>query len=298
MVLQLQFKVNAFAAVIACGLQWAMPAWSWAQPNPARDGLSETVLTVRLPRGTDLRLLVNQRLGSHPAIAVLLFPGYPGVLRLREIGGEAVHELGGNFLIRARRFLNTEAVFTVAVDCPEDQWHDCGDRYRSAAQHAQDVGHAVAAVKNRFGVRQIYLAGTSYGTVSTAYLARALGDPPNRDPETRIDGAIHTATMTDPPRKATHGVPMAVFDWSVAQTPQLFVHHQDDPCHATRYSSVVARRGDNPLITVQGVQDPRGDPCQARTQHGFVGRERVVMEAIHAWVTRRTLPASVGRTVP
>lgn len=287
--------VQTILGFAALGFLLAAPVPSWAQPRSAREGLSETVQTLRLPRGTDLSLLVNQRLGSQPSIAVLLFAGYPGVLRLREVGGEAVHELGGNFLIRARRFLNTDDVFTVAVDCPHDQWHDCGDRYRSSGQHAQDVGHAVAAIKSRWGARQVYVVGTSYGTVSTAYLARALADPPNRDPATRIDGAIHTATMTDPARNATHGLPMAVFDWSAARMPQLFVHHQDDPCHATRYKSVVARRGDIPLITVQGAQDSRGEACQARTEHGFVGRERVVMEAIHAWVTHRAVPALVGQ---
>ncbi len=76
--------------------------------------------------------------------------------------------------------------------------------------------------------------------------------------------------------------------------PQLFIHHQDDPCVATRYASVVARQGAVPLITVQGTEDPRGDPCQARSQHGFVGRERVVMRALHDWVTERLLPEFVG----
>ena len=275
---------------------------AFAQTNPAREGLAESIVAVKLERGVELRLLVNQRLGTRPDIAVLLFAGYPGILRLREEGGEAALDMGGNFLMRARRFLNSEQVFTVAVDCPQDQWLDCGDRYRSSAQHAQDVMQAVAAVKTQLGARQVYVAGTSYGTVSTAFLARALGgkrSEPSGGTATppvpgQIDGAIHTATMTDPPRGATHGVPMAIFDWSVAQLPQLFIHHQDDPCRATRYSSIVARRGAIPLISVQGAQEPRGDACQARTQHGFVGREKVVMQALHDWVVQRQVPTLIG----
>ena len=260
-----------------------------AQTTSAAEGLSESVLTVRLARGVNLRLLVNQRSGTRPGTAVLLFAGYPGILRLREERGEIIHEMGGNFLIRARRFLNTEQIFTVAVDCPEDQWLDCGDHYRTAVQHAQDVAQAIQAVKTQLGAQQVYLAGTSYGTVSTAFLARTLGPP-----DKLIDGAIHTATMTDPGRNATHGLPMATFDWTVARLPQLFIHHQDDPCRATRYGSVVARRGSVPLITVQGVRDPRGDPCQARTQHGFAGREQVVMLAMHDWILQRRQPSLIG----
>ena len=292
-------------AYTAALLLWALPtllAPVWAQTNPAREDLAESIVAVKLERGVELRMLVNQRLGTRPDIAVLLFAGYPGILRLREEGGKAVNDMGGNFLIRARRFLNGDQVFTVALDCPQDQWHDCGDRYRTSAQHAQDVALAVAAVKTQLGARQVYVAGTSYGTVSTAFLARALGGRQSNqsgamgpaDSTRQIDGAIHTATMTDPPRGATHGLPMAIFDWSVAQLPQLFIHHQDDPCRATRYSSIEARRGAIPLITVQGSQEPRGDACQARTQHGFVGRERVVMQALHDWVVHRQTPAMIG----
>jgi hypothetical protein len=42
------------------------------------------------------------------------------------------------------------------------------------------------------------------------------------------------------------GAPMASFDWSKVQAPQLFIHHKDDPCELTRYASVVARKGNVP----------------------------------------------------
>ena len=87
---------------------------------------------------------------------------------------------------------------------------------------------------------------------------------------------------------------MGTFDWSAATMPQLFIHHKDDPCLVTRHAAVVARRKDVPLITVLGAVEPRGEPCEARTQHGFVGRERTVMLALHDWVTERKLPLTVG----
>ena len=263
---------------------WTQP--NWAQGSGVSEGLTETLHRVRLTRGVDLNLLVSQRTGSKPGIAVLLFAGYPGILKLREENGAVVSSMGGNFLIRARRHLNSDKVFTVAVDCPSDQQDRCDDAYRSSAQHVADIAEVVSAVKTHFAARQVYMAGTSYGTVSTSFLARGLAG--------QVDGAIHTATMTDAPRRASHGQAMGTFDWSLASMPQLFIHHKDDPCVVTRYAGVTARRSAVPLITVQGAADVRGDPCEARTQHGFVGRERTVMLALHDWVTERKLPLTVG----
>jgi pimeloyl-ACP methyl ester carboxylesterase len=258
-----------------------------AQGPAASEGLTESLQRVSLTRGGELNVLVSTRTGTQPRTAVLLFPGYPGVMRLREEAGSISYGLAGNFLIRARRFLNDDALFTVAVDCPVDQWERCDDDYRSSAQHADDILDVVTAVKASSGAQQVYVVGTSYGTLSSSFLARAL--------EGKIDGAVHSSTFTDPrPARRQHGVPMAMFDWSKSRTPQLFVHHQDDPCDQTRYSSVVARKGQIPLITVQGVANPRGNACDAFTAHGFVGRERIVMTAIAKWITERKLPAVIG----
>jgi hypothetical protein len=277
-------KAGSSIALVSLSL---LASGAMAQGPAASDGLTEHLHRIRLSRGGDLNVLISKRTGSNPNIAVLLFPGYPGILKLKEEAGSVTYDVAGTFVIRARRFLNSDKVFTVAVDCPVDQWNACGDDYRSSNQHAADIMDVVTSVRTTYGAQQIYLAGTSYGTVSSSFLARALG--------TKIDGAIHTATFTDPRAgRQTHGVPMASFDWSKAQVPQLFVHHKDDPCDLTRYSSVVARKGNIPLITVEGVTNPRGDSCQAFTAHGFVGRERVVMTAILNWITERKLPPVVG----
>jgi len=270
---------------IGCLLLATLSTPAQAQ-GPASEGLTEALHTLSLSGGGNLNVLISRRSGNQPDIAVLLFAGYPGVLRLREAGGFVVFDLAGNFLLRARRHLNSDRVFTVTVDCPMERHSDCGDTYRSSSAHAADIGNVVAWLRDTQGAKQVYVAGTSYGTVSTAFLARGL--------DGRIDGAIHTATFTDPRAVSNpHGKPMATFDWSIAKVPQLFVHHRDDPCDITRYSSIASRRGDLPLITVEGVSNPRGKACLARTAHGFVGRERAVMLAIHAWVIDRKVVAVV-----
>lgn len=258
-----------------------------AQAQHANEGLEETFHSVALERGAALHFIVDKRAGAAPQIAVLLFPGYPGILRIRNEGGALSYDLAGNFLIRARRFLNTADTFTVMVDCPTDQWSSCDDRYRSSEQHAADVAEVIRYLKQNTGARQIYLVGTSYGTVSSAYLALRLGNA--------IDGAVHTASFTDPkPSACFSGAVMRSFDWSQIRVPQLFVHHRDDPCGMTRYQSIVERKKDAPLITVEGSVNPRGDACQAFTEHGFVGRERPVMQAIADWIAHRKLTAVVG----
>ncbi|RYF41338.1 MAG: alpha/beta hydrolase [Comamonadaceae bacterium] len=274
------------SALIAAALHLCA-ATAWAQGPRASEGLTETLHTLRLARGSELPVLVSKRTGTSPSVAVLIFPGYPGILRLRTEGGAVVHALGGNFLVRARRFLNTEKVFTVLVDCPVDQWHWCGDAWRSGAQHAGDIAEVVEAARQVFGAQRVFLAGTSYGTVSTSFLARSL--------EGKIDGAVHTATFTDPRLgREAHGAPMRGFDWSRAKVPQLFVHHRQDPCGVTSYESVVRRRGEIPLVTVEGGEGARGEPCEAFSAHGFVGREREAMGAIHQWITTGAAPAIVG----
>ena len=67
-----------------------------------------------------------------------------------------------------------------------------------------------------------------------------------------------------------------------SETPQFFVHHADDPCNITRYSTAknVAAQIEAPLITVYGGSGYYGGACQAHTQHGFKGMEEKVMANI------------------
>ncbi|RDK12088.1 alpha/beta hydrolase [Cupriavidus lacunae] len=252
-------------------------------------GLEERLVTVPLGAGSDLNLVVSKLPGSQPQVAALLFPGYPGVLKVQvAAGGAPGYQLRGNFLVRARRHLVSDKVLTVMVDCPTARWEHCDDAYRTSDQYAQDIGAAIDKLKADLGVSKIYLVGTSYGTVSSAFLALKLAG--------RIDGAVHTATFTDPRvgKGLSHGLPMRDFNWAAVKTDQLFVHHQDDPCPLTQYRSIVARKGSLPLVTVHGTKGARGEPCEAFSAHGFVGRERAVMLAISDWMLSRNVQQAVG----
>jgi pimeloyl-ACP methyl ester carboxylesterase len=261
-------------------------------PSPHAQEVSEPedqYAAITLPRGTELPLVISKQAGSQPRIAVLLFAGYPGILRIRNDGGALTYDLRGNFLIRARRHLVGGDIFTIMVDCPKDQWTACDDTYRTSDQHADDVAAVITKAKTDLGADKVYVMATSYGTESSAYLALKLGG--------KLDGAIHTATFTDPKvglGSRGHGLPMSAFDWTAIKIDQLFVHHKDDPCDLTRYRSVVARKGAAPLITIQGSKGSRGDVCAAYSAHGFVGRERSTMLAIVDWILNRKVRETVG----
>jgi len=50
------------------------------------------------------------------------------------------------------------------------------------------------------------------------------------------------------------------------------------------------------LVTVTGEKDVRGNPCDARTQHGFVGTEIKTIKAILSWIRTGQTPPDVSES--
>lgn len=271
------------SVLIAAILSLFTTTHAFAQAEGASEGLQERMINVPLPRGAEIRGLVSKRVGTNPDHVALLFVGSPGILHLKEENGAPQYEMKGNFVARARRHLNDGTVMTVLMDCPTDQWDSCGPDYRRSAQHAEDVGALMAALTKELGPVRFYVVGTSFGTVSTANLARRLP----------VAGAVHTSSFAGS-SKHTFETGMTGFDWSEAKVPQLFVHHIGDPCTATPYRDLKSAIGDLPLITVSGAKNPEGPACEAYSEHGFRGREKDVMRAIAAWIANSTVTPQVG----
>ena len=82
------------------------------------------------------------------------------------------------------------------MDCPSDENSvapgnkplGCNDDYRSSSKHADDVRKIMALLKEKYGIKNFYVMGHSYGTISSKWLAKNLG--------TEIKGSIHSASMT------------------------------------------------------------------------------------------------------
>ncbi len=212
---------------------------------------------------------------SQPTHLAVLLPGSPSVVRpVVEGGALASSKLSGNFLIRARRHLVSQQLATLIVDCRSDSGDTCSSAYQASLARYQDVSQLILQVKKDFpSIQKIWLVGTSMGTISSSFM-------PTYDSNIYA-GAIHTASINETYIRYAY-VEMRDFDYKRAKLPQVFIHHQEDPCVGTTYSSAksISEKFQIPLITVRGGSDFRGEACKAFTQHGFRGKEREVMLAI------------------
>lgn len=274
--------IKSIALLLLAGLL-AHPAR--AAGNPQAEGLQERLVETQTRPGVYQRSLLSRRGNGGEQWLLVSFPGYPGILRLRESEGEIDYDLRGNFLVRARRHLVTPEIAVATLDCPSDEFTACKDVYRSSERHVSDVLAQIDALKTIVGSQvKIALIGTSYGTVSSELLAGKLAG--------RIDAAIHTAAFIKP---ASNGqaAPLAEIDLGSYKLRQLLVHHRDDPCALTPFEPVARLRERIPLLEVQGSSNPRGNACDALTQHGFVGREQQVMKGIANWLLQNILPPPI-----
>ncbi len=248
---------------------------SFAAGNPQAEGLTEQIVETTPRQGVYQRSLLSRKATQGEKWLVVSFPGYPGILRLAQKDGVIEYELKGNFLVRARRHLVSNDIAVATLDCPSDQLADCGDAYRASDKQVRDVEAQIEALKAIVGPQvKVALIGTSYGTVSTEILALKLGG--------KVDAVIHTSSITMPRRE--RGLVLNGIDLSKASMRQLLVHHQDDPCDLTPFAPLKKYEGVIPIMRVKGQDNPHGADCQAFTAHGFVGRERVVMNSIGDWL--------------
>ncbi len=232
---------------------------------------------VRIPLRPNAELRIAIELPAGPTAAyALLFAGGHGKIRLDETGEP--RGLRGNFLIRARRHLTARGIGVVLVDAPSDHQGEAGLwPYRMHHDYAGDMGQAVNLVKRRFG-RPVWLVGTSAGSLSVANAAARLSHA------NRPDGIVFTSSMTRPPRRR----PLSVFDVHLAAYtgPALVVSHGQDGCFATpaadapRLLAALAAAHPKKLVIVTGGSPPQSEPCEAFSQHGFLGIEMQVMNAI------------------
>jgi hypothetical protein len=216
--------------------------------------------------------------------ALALFPGSPGQRKLQMQNGQLAMEQRGNFLIRARRHFLEPGFLTVVVDAPSDYWfglfrHD----FRASPRYGEDVKSLVDEVNKRYGELDWTFIGTSEGSVSAVHAARMV--PPKR--------VVLSSSLTS---SNFQGPGLRFSDVKALTIPVLWVHHRNDPCRGTPYSTAKswAEEMHAPLITVIGSQGAQGDPCEARSEHGYAGREVQTIKAILAWIRTGQAPSEVG----
>ena len=215
---------------------------------------------------------------------IALFPGRPGILRLREEGGEPKFEMRGNFLVRSRRHWLDGETLVMAVDAPSDEWTLFPQAFRATKRYGEDVAALVGEASRRYGVGDWTFVGTSEGSVSAFHAARM---NPGLAKRVILTSSVFIGGKNGP------GLSRLSFD--ALKADLLWVHHADDPCRFTPYrqAQAFAQKSGKPLVTVRGGGPARGGDCEAFTAHGFVGVEVPALKAMQAWIRTGKAPADV-----
>ncbi len=237
--------------------------------------LAEDIISLSTRGGvTQSYLLSVPESGKARAVAIL-FPGGAGKTDLERETARRILDRG-NFLVRSRRLLAAGGIAAAVMDAPSDRASGMDDYFRLSEAHAEDIGKVVTDLKTRFPGLPVFLVGTSRGTVSAASAGRRLGKS--------VDGVVLTATLF----LASNRQPgLSGFDYAAIPAPLLFVHHADDGCAYTPYAPARRLSERYPLVTVSGGSPAQSAPCEAMSEHGFLGREAATIEAITNWMLKQ-----------
>ena len=254
------------------------PLFTWEDVRiPTRQGVRQRVLLAKASNaGTK---------------AVILFTGGNGTPITIPQG--AGIRFSGNFLVRSSALFANDGFITAIVDSPSDRpegplgGRDGGmtDDFRQSSMHLTDIRAVVDFLVNE-GAREVYLIGTSRGTLSVAYLATEIIDE-------NVKGYVLTASLAENP-PAVRSYATRITD------PILMVHHADDECHVTTLTGAqaayrtITKSPRKHFITVSGGDMSLTHPCRAMSAHGFIGAERETVAAVVDWMNGKTPPEHVS----
>jgi hypothetical protein len=249
--------------------------------------LADQIVTLKTRANVTQSYLLLADGGAQPKAVAVMLPGGNGLVKLPDDIAQLKLGRRGNFLVRTRDLFRDDEVAVAIVDSPSDRQEvGMDDRFRASHAHVEDMAAVVKDLKERFPEAKIFIVGTSRGTLSAAYVARALGGP------LKVDGAVLTATLFHGGR---NGIGLVTFNFSAIPGRLLFVHHYNDACRATpfREADRVGRRNDQ-LMTVIGGLPAESDACGPLSAHGFYGKEAETVREIKNWIMGRPRRQTVG----
>ena len=233
--------------------------------------------------------LLMRDTGTPRAVMVLVSGGF-GILKFR-VADSSVQweEKAADFLVRNKdRFLDHETAVAI-IDVPSDQMSPgYTPKFRKSAEHMNDLQAVIRDIKSRLPDTKLVLVGNSQGSTSGAYAGKALGK--------EVDGTILTASVFDwapPAWRLLHDSNLSDFNFSGITSPLLIVHHADDRCVATTFSSAKKLAGKYPFITVRGGEAVQDNGCGPLGPHGFLGREEQVITEIKNWIHGRPYKSEI-----
>jgi pimeloyl-ACP methyl ester carboxylesterase len=246
----------------------------------AATAATSSLHSVSTPRGARQSFILIKP--EKPVASVVLFAGGHGALGLKSAASMTWG--AGNFLVRSRHLFAARGLMVAVVDAPSDRRNGMNGIFRMSQAHAEDIGAVAAYLKQQLDA-PVWLVGTSMGTFSAA--GGAIGAK-------NIDGVVLTSTIT-----------RAKPDWKIAQShrdgvasmklaeisaPVLIVSHKKDGCDITPAADAAKLKGrltksaKVEVVLLDGGDPPQSEPCEAKSQHGFLGIEAKTVEVIAGFV--------------
>lgn len=261
-----------FRIVFACA------ALVFAGLGPATAASSDLV-SIQTPRGVKQAFILIKP--DKPAASVILFAGGHGALGLKSASSM---KRGGNFLVRSRDKFAAHDLMVAVVDTPSDQRARMNAVFRMSSAHAADIAAVAAYLKKQADV-PVWLVGTSMGTFSAAGGAIAAKG---------IDGLVLTSTVTrskpDWKIARSHRDGVASMALSRITVPTLIMSHRQDGCDVTpagdapKLQKRLTKASRVEVALLDGGNPPQSDPCQAKSQHGFLGVEPEAVSTIAKFI--------------
>lgn len=242
-----------------------------------------TLVSIQTPRGAKQAFILIKP--EKPVASVLLFAGGHGALGLKSASDMKWGK--GNFLVRTRDKFAAHNFMVAVIDAPSDQQGGMNAIFRMSKAHAGDIDAVAAYLKKQAAV-PAWVVGTSMGTFSAA--RGAIG---TRD----VDGLVLTSTVTrsKPDWKIATSHPNGVASMALPDitVPALVLSHRKDGCTLTpaadapKLSGRLTKAKKVEVIVLDGGDPPISDPCEAKSQHGFLGIETKAIDAIAQFIKNR-----------
>lgn len=242
---------------------------------------SATLVSINTPRGVKQSFILIKPAGK-PVASVILFAGGHGALGLKS--GSAMRWGAGNFLVRTRDKFAAHDLLVAVIDAPSDRQQGMNGIFRMSGAHAGDIGAVIAYLRKEAEI-PVWLVGTSMGTFSAAEGAIAAKG---------VDGLILTSTITraKPNWKIaqSHRDGVASMPLGAVTVPTLVMSHRKDHCDITpsgdapKLKQRLAKARTVEIALLDGGDPPQSDPCEAKSQHGFLGIEGQAVDTIARFI--------------
>ena len=238
-----------------------------------------------ISRGEVEQRFVLTKPDQSPVASVILLAGGHGRLRVSSSSGSPSFGWGrSNFVVRTRDQYANHGLLVATIDAPSDR-KKMSAKWRMSKKHAEDVSTVVAYLKQQEDV-PVWIVGTSMGTFSAASIGIKLRN--------KIDGVVLTSSVTRsrPRWSIASDYPNGIIDMNLAKVtaPVFIVSHEDDRCGVTPPGDIQklaesfsnSKRVEFRLFS--GGDKPVSDACKGRSQHGFLGIESQVVDAIVSFI--------------